>query len=99
MEEQGSAKPLDGADPRFVGEARRVPHRRAFVRSKGPGPSLEDPRVRLLGLLIRAVFIGAIVVAVVGLLVGLGTRPAVGAPVFLVTEAALPLDGVLLGLF
>jgi len=67
--------PLDAGDPRFAGSGERLPPPgpRRLVESSGPGSSQLSPRVRVLRVLIPAVFLGAIVVVVAVFAAGLDT--------------------------
>lgn len=58
----GANGPIDDVDPRFTG-ARPPPVRpreRALVATRGPGPSREDPRVRLLRVALPGLFAVAV---------------------------------------
>lgn len=71
-----SPEPIDPFDPRFAdaGEEDRPPQRR-LVRSRGPGPSLEDPLVRLLRFALPLVFFAGIGVVVMVFVTGLRPGP------------------------
>lgn len=92
------AEPLDAFDPRFAGDSsegdaaaevaprRGVAPRRRLVATKGPGPSLEDPRVRSFHRLVRVV--GFLGVVAVGAVFVRGLDPASGVAI-LGDEAAV----------
>ena len=82
--------PLDGWDPRFESAAGTQSPSRQLVRSRGPGPSPEDPQVRRLRVALPLVFFAAVAVVVAVFFAGLrpgrqyetvGAEPAVAARV------------------
>ncbi|MDP9405524.1 MAG: hypothetical protein M3O86_02830 [Actinomycetota bacterium] len=85
--------PLDASDPRFVGAAPEQPPpatTRRLERSRGPGVGPEDPRVRLVRLVLPIVALAGVGVVVAVFFAGLdpgpqqrviGSEPAVRAAV------------------
>lgn len=65
--------PLDGWDPRFEagGAGESASTGRRLVRSRGPGPSPEDPHVRRLRMALPVVFFAAVLVVVAVFFAGL----------------------------
>jgi hypothetical protein len=70
--------PLDAADPRFVGagEGAAPARPRRLVRSQGPGPSLNDPRVRIIRAAIPLLVLAGL--AVVAAMLWRGLDPPSG---------------------
>ena len=70
-------QPLDGWDPRFSPPTApgEPDTERRLVRSRGPGPSREDPQVRRIRIAVPLVFFAA--VAVVGAVFFQGLQPGV----------------------
>ena len=84
------APALDGWDPRFEAAAGSQAPPRELVRSRGPGPSPEDPQVRRLRIALPLVFFAAVAVVIAVFFAGLrpgqqyetvGAEPAVAAEI------------------